>query len=229
MAATTDRFRKQKAFNLHRWPYPVPVLLLTYVGLYMALWQGLSLFLPSGAAIVLAAGILTLGTGFFLWQRTEASLLLGRHFVARAHSARVHAQGTAGRAHPLIFAARLCGVGSPADRFSLALIDREPERLIGGVRAGALAPLKDRNLYAVVDDNGLELWGHERLLTFCHLATFSLRDIRKTEYIDHDPDRLNLLDDHIRCYVGTYEVIFHDRRRLFLYVRIKPRWHFDPE
>jgi hypothetical protein len=199
-------------------------IFLGYAALYMAISAVLSTFLPPDVSSPVAIAVLVLGTVIVFWRWVDASVLLGRRVVASLYRARALALEPTRHNWCHVTPARLAGVGSPSDRFDVSLIDREPESRIGGVRVSALAPIKGRNLYLVETPKKLECWVHDPLLSFRCALKFNLYNVENISFIEHDPDRLNLRDDHARRYVGTLDIACPGRRHLYFYVRVKPRY-----
>ncbi|TDD85354.1 hypothetical protein E1293_11230 [Actinomadura darangshiensis] len=193
-----------------------------YVGLYLAIWATLSFFLPSGVSEPVAVAILVVATVILLWRWAAGSTLLGGSVVKYLHAARRRSLGLPPLPVPLVAPVRLAGLGSRRERFDLSLINLTPERTIGGVRMGALAAVRGRNLYLVMTREDLQLWVRHRLLSFRHAVALDLDQIAKTRFIEHDPDRLGLRDDHARRYVATLDIEYPGSRHLFLYIRVKP-------
>lgn len=195
-----------------------------YIALYAAVWGTLSFFMPPDVSVPVAAVVLVLGTVIVFWRWSAASVLLGRSVVAHQYRTWIHRLEPACSPACTVVPVRLAGVGSRKDRFDVSLINSEPDSIIGGVRAEEFSVARDRSLYLVSNPHDLQLWTRHRLLRFYPVLAFDLDQVENVKFIEHNPDRLPLRNDHARRYVGSLDIVCLSRRHVFLYVRFKPRF-----
>ena len=122
-----------------------------------------------------------------------------------------------------VYPVRLVGIGGPAHRLDLTLIDENPQLDVCGVPARQLTPLVGRETYLVYHPVWAEIWLRTGMWSVRRVVALPREELLKEfDFIMHDPDGLGAEHKRYSKSVGTIQITVTARLHLYLEVLVKP-------
>ncbi|CAL9471088.1 hypothetical protein [Streptomyces sp. enrichment culture] len=128
-------------------------------------------------------------------------------------------RGLARHVHPV----RLVGIGGPAHRLDLSLIEEKPHLDVCGVPAAELAPLVGGRAYLVDHPVLAAIWLRTGMRSVRRVVALPRQELlRDFDLILHDPDGVGAEEERFRGSMGTVEISVTEQLHLYLELLVKP-------